>query len=258
METVRDFMFLGSNITADIDCNHEIKRRLLLGRKAMTNLDSLLKSRDITLLTKVHLVKAMVFPVVMHGCESWTIKKSEHWRTDAFELWCWRRLLSPLDSKKIQPVNPKGNQSWIFIGRTDAEAETPIFRPPDMKNWCIGKDPDAGKDWRWEEKGTTEDEMVGWHHRWWTWVWVNSGSWWWTRRPGVLQSMGLQSQTQLSNWTELTEPWLLLLLLFVDAQMQVCQHNILPVPGGQFSMVFYISNLSKRNSSFPSIFQRCL
>ena len=178
MQTVRDFIFLGSKITADGNCSHEIKRRLLLGRKAMTNLDSLLKSRDITLLTKVHLVKAMVFPVVMHGCESWTIKKSEHWRTDAFELWCWRRLLSPVDSKKIQPVNPKGNQSWIFIGRIDAKTETPIFRPPDVKNWCIGKDPDAGKDWRWEEKGTTEDEMVGWHHRWWTWVWVSSGSWW--------------------------------------------------------------------------------
>ena len=122
-----------------------------------------IKSRDITLPIKVHLVKAMFFPLVMYGCESWTIKKAEHWRIDAFELWCWRRLLSLLDFKEIQPVHPKGNQSWI--GRTDAEAETPILWPPDVKNWLIGKDPDAGKDWRWEEKGMTEYVMVGWPHR---------------------------------------------------------------------------------------------
>ena len=114
--------------------------------------------------TKVCLVKAMVFPVVMYGCENWTIKKAEHRRIDAFELWCWRRLLSPSDCKEIQPVHPKRNQSWIFIGRTDAEAETPIFWPPDVKNWLIEKDPDAGKDLQWEEKGATEDEMVGWNH----------------------------------------------------------------------------------------------
>ena len=131
----------------------------------MTNLDSILKSRDITLPTKVHLSKAMVFPVVMCGCESWTIKKAEHWRIDAFELCCWRKLLSPLNCKEIQPVHPKGNQSWILIERTDAEAETPILWPPDAKNWLIWKDPDAGKDWGQEEKGTTEDEMAGWHHR---------------------------------------------------------------------------------------------
>ena len=117
------------------------------------------------------LVKATVFPVVMYGCESWTIKKAERRRTDGFELWCWRRLLR--DPWEIQPVHPKGNQSWIFIGRTDAEAETPILWPPDAKNWLVGKDPDAGKDWR-QKKGTTEDEMVGW----WTQVWVSSGSWW--------------------------------------------------------------------------------
>ena len=110
METVADFIFLCSKITVDDDCSCEIKRRLLLGRKAMTKLDSILKSRDITLQTKVHLVKAMVFPVVVYGCESWTIKKAEHLRTYAFELWCWRRLESPLDYK-IKPVNPKGNQS---------------------------------------------------------------------------------------------------------------------------------------------------
>ena len=154
----------GSKITADGDCSHEIKRHLLLGRKFITNLDSILKSRDITLPTKVHLVKAMVFPVVMCGCESWTIKKAECWRIDAFELWHWRRCLSPLDSKEIQPVNPRGNQSWIFTGWTDAEAETPILWPPDAKHWLIWKDPDAGKDWGQEEKGMTEDEMVGWYH----------------------------------------------------------------------------------------------
>ena len=158
-------LFLGgSKITADGDRSREIKRHLLLGRKVMTNLESILKSRDITLPTKVHLVKTMVFPIVMCECESWTIKKAEHWRIDAFELWCWRRLLSPLDCKEIQSINSKGNQSWISVGRTDAEAETPILWPPDAKNWLLGKDPDAGKDWRQEEKGTAEEEIFGWHH----------------------------------------------------------------------------------------------
>ena len=116
--------------------------------------------------TKVRLVKAMVFPVVMNGCESWTVKKDEHQRIDAFERWCWRKLLRvPLDCKEIQPANPKGNQPWMFIGRTDAEAETPIIWPPDEKNWLIWKDLDAGKDWRQEEKGMTEDEMAGWYHQ---------------------------------------------------------------------------------------------
>ena len=127
METVIDFIFLGSKITADGDCSHEIKRDLLLGRKAMTNLDSILKSRDITLPTKVHLVKAMVFPAVMDGCESWTIEKAEYQRSDTFELWCWRRLLSLLDCKEINPVHSKGDQSQVFIGRTDAKAETPVL-----------------------------------------------------------------------------------------------------------------------------------
>ena len=144
--------------------SHEIKRVLFLRRKAMTNLDSILKGREITLPTKVHLVKAMVFPVVMYGFESWTIKKAECWIVDAFELWCWRRLLRVSNSKEIQPVHSKGNHSWIFIRRTDAEAETPIFSPSDAKNWLIGKDPDAGKDSRWEEKGMTKNEVVGWHH----------------------------------------------------------------------------------------------
>ena len=197
----------GSKITADGDCSHEIKRRLFLGRKVKTNLDSIFKSRDITLPTEVHLLKAMVFPVVMYGCESWTIKKAEHQRIDAFELWFWRRLLSSLEYKEIQPVHPKGKQSWIFTGRTDVEAETPKLWPPYVKNWLIWKDPDAGKDRRQAEKGTTEVWMAS--PTQWTWVWVNSGSWWWTGRPGVLQSMGLQSeQTQLSDWTELnSDAW---------------------------------------------------
>ena len=130
----RDFILGGSKITADGDCSHEIKRCLLLGRKTMTNLDSIFKSRDITLSTKARLVKAMVFPVVRYGCESWTIKKAEPRRIDAFELWCWRTLESPLDCKEIQPVHPKGDQSWVFIGRADAEAETPILWPPDVKS----------------------------------------------------------------------------------------------------------------------------
>ena len=122
--------FLGSKITADGDYSDEIKRLLLLGRKAMTKLDSILKSRDIALPTKVHLVKAMSFSVVMYTCESWTIKKAESRRIDSFELWCWRRLLSPFDCKEIQPVHPKGDQYWMFIGRTDAEVETPVLWPP--------------------------------------------------------------------------------------------------------------------------------
>ena len=135
-ETVSDFIFWGSKITADGDCSHEIKRRLLLGRKVTTNIDSVFKSRDITLPPKVHLVKAMVFPVVMYGYESWTVKKAEHHRIDAFELWCWRRLLrvSPLDCKEMQPVHSKGDQSWVFIGRTDAKAETPALWPPQVKS----------------------------------------------------------------------------------------------------------------------------
>ena len=138
----------------------------------------------------------------MYGCESWAIKKAEHWRIDAFELWCWKRLLSPLDCKEIQPVHPKENQSWIFIGRIDAEAETPVLWPPDTKNWLIWKDPNTGEDWKWEEKGVTEDELWMASLTQWTWVWVNSRSWWWTGGPGVLQSMGLQRVGQ--DWvTEL-------------------------------------------------------
>ena len=145
METVTDFIFLGSKITADGDCSHEIKRHLLLGRKAMTNLDSILKSRDTTLRTKVCLVKAMVFPVVMYGCESWTIK--EHEQKKLMLLNCGvGQDESPVDFKEIQPVHPKEDQSWVFTGRTDAEAETPILWPPDAENRLLGKDPDAGKD----------------------------------------------------------------------------------------------------------------
>ena len=128
METVTDFIFLGSKITADANCSHEIKRPLHLERKALINLDSILKSRDITLPTKVHLVKAMVVPVIMYGCESWTIKKAEHRRIDAFDLWCWRRLLRvPWTTRRSSPVYPKRNQSWIFIWRTDAKTRLQYF-----------------------------------------------------------------------------------------------------------------------------------
>ena len=171
----------------------------------MTNLDSILKSRDITLPTKVRLVRAMVFPVVMYGCESWTVKKAERRKIDAFELWCWRTLESPLDCKEIQPVHPKGDQSWVFIARTDAEADTPILWPPHARSWLVGKDPDAGRDWGQEEKGMTEDEWL----------------------DGITDLMGMsfsklqkfvmereawcamihrvaKSQTRLSDWTELS------------------------------------------------------
>ena len=131
-----DFIVLGSKITADGDCSHEIKRHLFLGRKVTTNLDSIFKSRYITFRTKVHLVKAMVFPVVMYGCESWTVKKAEHRKIYAFELWCWRSLLRvPWTARRSSlQGDPKRNQSQIFTGRTDAKAEAPIHRPPDVKN----------------------------------------------------------------------------------------------------------------------------
>ena len=144
VETVRDFIFVDSEITSDGDFSHEIKRCLLLRRKDMTSLESILKSRDFTLPTKVHLVKAMVFPVVI-----WELDSKEGW---APKNWCFwtvvleKTLESPLDCKEIEPIHPKGNQSWMFLGRTDAEAESPILWPSDVKNWLIGKDPDAGKD----------------------------------------------------------------------------------------------------------------
>ena len=165
VETVSDFILGGSKITADGDCSHEIKRCLLLGRKVMTNLDSIFKSRDITLPTKVRLVKAVVFPVVMYGCE---LDCEESWEP---KNWCfWTVLLektleSPLDCKEIQPVPSKGDQPWDFFGRNDAKAETPVLWPPHAKFWPIGKDSDAGRDWGKEKKGMTEDEMAGWHHR---------------------------------------------------------------------------------------------
>ena len=165
MKTVRDFIFLGSKITADGDCSHEIKSHLLLGRKAMINLNSIFKSRDVTLPKKVHLVKAMVFS--SSNIWMWVLNYKESW---ALKNWCFwtvvleKTLESLLDCKEIQPVNLKGSQSWILIGRTDAEADTPILWTPDVKSWLLWKDSDAGKDWRWEEKGTTEDEMVRWHH----------------------------------------------------------------------------------------------
>ena len=202
VETVSDFIFLASKITADGYCSHKIKRRLLLGRQVMTNLGSILKSWDITLSTKVHLVKAMVSPVVMYGCESWTIKKSVHWRIDAFELWCWRRLLRVPWTARRSNQSILGDQSWVFIGRrcwswnSNTLAiwweELTLLKIP----WC------------WERLragGEGDDrEWDGWKASLtqWTWVWVNSGGWWWTGRPGVLQFKGSQSWTRLSDWTK--------------------------------------------------------
>ena len=160
--------------------------------------------KDITLPTKVRLVKAMVFPVVMYGCESWTVKKAERWRIDAFEL-LEKTLESPLDCKEIQPVHSEGDQPWDFFGGNDAEAETPVLWPPHAKNWLIGKDSDAGRDWGQEKKGTTEDEMAGWHH------WLNGRESEWT--PGVGDGQGAlaccnswgreeSDTTEQLNWTE--------------------------------------------------------
>ena len=165
VETMAHFIFVCVAVTADGDCSHEIKRRLLLGRKVMTNLDSILKSRH-SFAYKGLSSQGYDFssgPVWM-----WELDCEEIW---VLKNWCFwtvvleKTLESPLDCKEIQPVHPKGDQPWVFIGRTDIEAETPRLWPLDAKNWLIGKDPDGGKDWRWKEKGMTEDEMVGWHHR---------------------------------------------------------------------------------------------
>ena len=159
VETVTDFIVLGYKITAGGDCSHEIKRFLLLGRKVMINLDRVLKSRDIALPTKVHLIKTMVFPVVLYGCESSTIKKVECQRIDAFEVWCWRRLLRvPWTARRsfqsiIKEISPEYSLKGLML-------KLQILWPPHEKNWLIGKDPDARKDWRQEEKGATEDEAV--------------------------------------------------------------------------------------------------
>ena len=162
--TACSFNHVGSKITTDVTAAMKL-RHLLPGREAMTKLDSVLKSRDITLLTKVHRIKAIVFPVVKYRCESWTIRKTECQTIDASELWCLRRLLSPLDNKEIKPVNHNRNQPWILIGKTFVEAEAQKLCLPDAKSQLIGKDPDSGKDWGQEEKGATEDEMAGWPHQ---------------------------------------------------------------------------------------------
>ena len=165
METVSDFIFLGSKITADGDCSHEIKRRLLLGRKVMTNRECIQKQR--------HYFVNKDLSNQGYGFSSsyvwmWELNYKENWAPKNWCLWAVgleKTLERPLDCKEIQPVPPKGNKFWIFIGRTDAEVKTPILWLPDVKNWLIGKDPDIGKDWRWDEKEMTENEMVGWHHR---------------------------------------------------------------------------------------------
>ena len=163
--TVADFTFLGSKIMAGGDCSHEIKRHLLLGRKVMTNLESILKKRHYFANQGL---SGQGYDFSSSHVWMWELDCEGSWVP---KNWCFwtvvleKTLESPLDCKEIQPVNPKEDQSWLFIGRTDAEAETPILWPPHAKSWLIGKDPDAGRDWGQEEKGTTEDEMVGWHHQ---------------------------------------------------------------------------------------------
>ena len=206
METVTDFRFWGSKIPADGDCSHEIKSHLLLGRKAITNLDSILKSGDIYFANKGQSSQSYGFS--SSHVWAWELYYKESW---VLKNWCFwtvvleKSLESPLDCKEIQLVHPKGNQSWIFIGRTDVEAETPISWLTVVKNWLIGKDPDAGKDWRQDKKGMTEDEIVGIASpTWWTWVWVSSGNWWWTGGPVMLQFMWLQKVRHdwSLDWTE--------------------------------------------------------
>ena len=159
-----DFISGGCKITADGDCSHEIKRRLLLARKVMTNLDSIFKSRDITLPTKVRLVKAMVFPVVMYGCESWTVKKAECRRIDTFELWCWRRLLRiPWTARRFNQSILKEISPGISLEGMMLNLKLQYFGHL-MRRVDLLEDSDAGRDWGQEEKGMTEDEMAGWHH----------------------------------------------------------------------------------------------
>ena len=181
VETVSDFIFLGSKITADGDCSHEIERRLLLGWKVMTNLDSILKSRDIANKDP----SGQGYGFSSGHVWMWKLDCEESWVP---KNWCFwsvvleKTLESPLDCKEIQPVHPTGGQSWVFIGRTDAEAETPVLWPPHAKSWLIGKDPDAGRDWGQEEKGTTGDEMAGWHY------WLDGHKFEWA--PGVGDGQG--------------------------------------------------------------------
>ena len=205
VETVSDFILLGSKITADGDCSHEIKRHLLLGRKVLTNLDSILKSRDITLPTKVHLVKAMVFPVVMYGCESWTVKKAECHRIDAFELWCWRRLLrvpwtaTRSNQSILKEISPGCSWEGLML-KLKLQYFGHLTRRVDslekilMLGGIGGRRRRNGRGWDGWMASLTR----------WTWVWVDSGSWWCTGSPGVLQSMGSQRVRQ--DWvTELTD-----------------------------------------------------
>ena len=200
-------LFLGgSKITADGDCRHEIKRCLLLGRKAMTNLDSILKRRDITLPTNVHLVKAIFFPVVMYGCESWTTKKGEHWRIDAFELWCWRRCLRvPWTARRynqsiLKEISPEYSLERLML-KLKFQYFGHLIRRTDSfeKSLMLGKTEGErrGDDRGWDGwmASTTR----------WIWVWVNSGSWWWTGKPHVLQSMGLLRVGQ--DWVTEQNSW---------------------------------------------------
>ena len=206
METVTNFILGGSKITADGNCSHEIKKHLLLGRKVKTNLDSILKSRHITLLTKVHLVKAMVFPVVIYGCESWTIREAEHWRIDAFELWCCRRFL------RVPWTARRSNWSILTEISPEYSLEGLVLKLKLQYFGHLMQRTDYWKSpWCWERLKTEGDD-IGWDG--WmasptqqTWIWAGSGSWRWTGKPSVLQSMGSPRvghdwATELTDWTQ--------------------------------------------------------
>ena len=262
VETMSDFIFGGSQITVDDDCSHEIKRRLLLGRKVMTNLHSIFKSRDITLPTKVRLVKAYGFS--SSHVWMWELDCEESWVP---KNWCFwtvvlgKTLESALDCKEIQPVHPKGDQSWVFFGRTDAKAETPVLWPSHVNSWLFGKDSDAGRDWG-QEKGMTEDEMVGWHHR------LNGHEFGWT--PGVgdgqrglacCNSWGCKEldTTERLNWTEMTYlspsiclPACLYQYLYVQISSRTYPPSILFIDLMQVPKLFSNNQFNSLNPNFTN------
>ena len=236
METVRDYISLGSKITADVDCSHEIKINLLLGRKVMINLDSILKSRDITLPTKVHLISAMLFPVVMYGCENWTIKKAKQWSIDAFELWCWRRhfrvpWIVRSNQFILKDISPEYSLEGLMLTLKLQYFGHLMWRTDSFEKTLILGKTEGRRRRGWQRTRCWMASPTQW-----TWVWISSGNWWWTGRPGVLQFMWSQrvSTTERLNWTELNlaspKPVTLILVIVDEVHIQYFRCNFFKGP----------------------------